>query len=47
MYNSMIRIEKRTGRGCNTLRLHQKEISVEKELLEGQDNEEPLSTRGK
>ena len=42
----MMRIEKRTGRGCNSLRLHQKEINVEKEL-EGQDNEEPPSPRGK
>ncbi len=41
-----MRIERRTGRGCDSLRLHQKEISVEKEL-EGQDNEDPLSPRGK
>jgi len=42
----MMRIERRTGRGCNSLRLHQKEIIVEKEL-QGYDNEEPPSPRGK
>ncbi len=41
-----MRIESRTGRGCDTLRLHQKEISVEQILL-GVCDEEPLSTRGK
>ena len=42
-----MRIEKRTGRGCNSPHLHQKEINVEKVLLEGQDDEDPLSPRGK
>ncbi len=41
-----MRIESRTGRGCDTPRLHQKEISVEQILIGGCD-EEPLSTRGK
>ena len=41
-----MRIERRTGHGCNSHRLHQKEISVEQILIGGQD-EEPLSTRGK
>jgi len=45
-YSLMKQIERHTGRGCDTPRLHQKEISVEKILLGGQD-EEPLSTRGK
>jgi len=42
----MKQIESRTGRGCDTPRLHQKEISVEQILIEGQD-EEPSSTRAK
>ena len=42
----MMRIERRTGRGCNSLRLHQKEIMMENEL-QGQDDEDPLSPRGK
>ena len=46
MHNSMIRIERRTGHGCNSHRLHQKEIKVEVEFLGDQD-EEPPSTRGK
>ena len=41
-----MRIERRTGHGCNSHRLHQKEISVEQILMGGQD-EEPSSTRGK
>jgi len=41
-----MRIERRTGRGCNSLRLHQKEINVGKEL-QGHDDEEPPSPRGK
>ena len=41
----MMRIEKRTGRGCNSLRLHQKEIMMEKEL-QGHEDEDPLSPRG-
>jgi len=42
----MRQIERQTGLGGSTQRLHQKEISVEKILLGGQD-EEPLSTRSK
>jgi len=42
----MKQIEIRTGRGCNTPRLHQKEIVVDKFILGGQD-EEPSSTRSK
>ena len=42
----MIWIEKRTGQGCKSPHLHQKEINVEKEL-QGYDNEEPPSPRGK
>ena len=42
----MMRIERRTGQGCNSLRLHQKEISVE-QILIGECDEEPLSTRRK
>ena len=42
----MIRIEDCTGRGCNSLRLHQKEIRMDNYLLGDQD-EEPFSTRGK
>ena len=42
----MIRIERRTGHGCNSHRLHQKETS-EKKILIGGCDEEPLSTRGK
>jgi len=44
----MIWIERRTGHGCNSHCLHQKEISVEKEVMRGQsDAEDPLSTRGR
>jgi len=42
----MIQIERRTGLGCNSQRLHQKEISVE-HATTGEDNEDPLSPRGK
>jgi len=35
----MIRIENRTGRGCNTPRLHQKEIGM-KEMISGDSDEE-------
>ena len=42
----MKQTENCTGRGCDTHRLHQKEISVEQILLGGCD-EEPHSTRDK
>ena len=42
----MMRIEHRTGRGGSTHRLHQKEISVDN-IIKGDQDEEPLSTRGK
>ena len=42
----MIRIDNWTGRGGSTHRLHQKEISVDN-ILKGDQDEEPLSTRGK
>ena len=45
-YSSLKLIERHTGRGCNTPRLHQKEIIVEQVLMGGQD-EEPSSTKGK
>ena len=35
----MIRIEYRTGRGCDTPRLHQKEIGME-EMISGDSDEE-------
>ena len=35
----MIRIENRTGRGCNTPRLHQKEIIMVMELSGDSDEE--------
>ena len=39
-------IERQTGRECNSPRLHQKEIGVE-QILIGEQDEDPLSTRGK
>ena len=35
----MIRIEYWTGRGCNSLRLHQKEIGME-DMISGDSDEE-------
>ena len=41
-----MRIERRTGLGGSTQRLHQKEIDMIKDItMEGQDDEEPFSTK--
>jgi len=40
----MIRIEYRTGRGCDTRRLHQKEIGM-KEMISGDSDEESSSKK--
>ena len=41
----MRQIERQTGLGGSTQRLHQKEIRV-KQIEKGECDEEPLSTRG-
>ena len=45
-YNSLKRVESRTGRGCNSHRLHQKEIlMVHKKFMLGDSDEEPSSKK--
>ena len=45
--NSLIRIERRTGHGCNSRRLHQKEIKMPfKNVLGDYDDDESSCTNG-